>query len=41
MIQRDGTLLLLNKAEIVGAAQPGQEGFPGRSYYGLSVPKEG
>lgn len=28
------------KADIVGAAQPGQEGIPGRSYYGLSVLKE-
>lgn len=35
MIQRGGTLLLLSKAEIVGAAQSGQEGIPGR-YYGLS-----
>lgn len=40
MIQSEGTLLL-SKAEIVGAAQPGQEGIPGRSYYSLSVLKEG
>lgn len=40
MSQRDGTLLLQRKAEIVGAAQPGQEGIPGRAYNGLSVGKE-
>jgi len=41
IIQRDGTRLLLGKAERVGVVQSGQENTLGRPYCGLPVHERG